>query len=105
MRKDATLFVDTFQDFQIFATRHLPKPRIERERFSGGVNLTARKRNRDAVEAARKIYVIESERKIIVPDWYAFDFLKELRGKRNRLEHHTRDYFKPSEIDGEVRRP
>lgn len=52
-------------DYQIIPARELAE-RLERERFPGGVNLSARDRNAAKLNLERsRVYVMASERKII----------------------------------------
>ncbi len=50
-------------------------PRLERERFSGGVNLSAQERNRKRMEEARVFYTFEG--KILMAPWLAKQFWEE----------------------------
>ncbi len=52
-------------------------PRLERERFSGGVNLSAQARNRRRMEEARVFYTFEG--KILMAPWLAKQFREALR--------------------------
>lgn len=74
-------FLDRVAGFDVIADRHLRMPRLERERGSGYVNLSAATRNRARLTEARRVYVMQSERKIIVPAWFAHEFVLQLQEK------------------------
>jgi hypothetical protein len=67
--------------YRIVAERHLRKPRLERERFSGGRNLSAAERNRKRLADAKKVFALHGQRVIVVPDWFVDEFIAELRNR------------------------
>lgn len=62
--------------FRLVRQNSLRKPRLERERFSGGWNDSARRRNAEALNGARHVYRIGDE--IHVPAWYWNEFIRDL---------------------------
>lgn len=56
---------------------HLPKPKLERERFSGGVNESARQRNEERKRECSSVFLID-ERTLVVPKWLQPEFEKLL---------------------------
>lgn len=59
----------------IHPTRHLRRPRLEKESGAGYINLSARERNRKTLAEAQRIYTMPIERRIIVPDWFLAEFM------------------------------
>lgn len=67
--------------YRIVLERHFRKPRLERETFSGGRNLSAIVRNRKLLADAKKVFVLHGTRMIVVPEWFADEFVAGLCDK------------------------
>lgn len=61
--------------WQVHPVRHLRRPRLEKDRGVGYVNLTAQERNRKALADAKKVYTMPAERRIYVPEWFLAEFM------------------------------
>lgn len=63
--------------YRVMYSRHLPPPpKPERERGSGYVNLSAIERNRERMDLASRVYVMDQDRVIVVPSWLRHQFEK-----------------------------
>jgi hypothetical protein len=64
--------------YRVHFDSHLRAPRLERERFSGGINESARERNAHHKKEASKVYLIGDD--LIVPEW-----LRSAGGRRSEI--------------------
>jgi hypothetical protein len=73
--------------FSIVSCAYLQgRPKLERERFSGGVNLSAQERNWARLRDARKVYVLHESREVVAAPWVVEEIREaiEALGKAKR---------------------
>ncbi len=71
----APAFFPRLPSVRVYFEPHLEKPRLEPERFSGGVNLSAVERNRQRIADASVVYWLGDDA-LVVPEWMRPEFEK-----------------------------